>query len=394
MASVAAPAVHTLRRTRVASRRATRSGSLAPTYGVACAITAADVAFVPLLPGLRDSLALSGAAAGVLLAATMGAMLVLAVPLGVLVDRIGARSLLALAGVLVVASCAGLALATTFATLLAARLALGVAFAIVWTAAPARLATSPRPTQATGRLLAAGGVGALVAPAFGGFLAGVMGTHAPFAVLALVTVPVALLLIADRGTDEPSGQPPRLRDAIAVTRSERPVRVAVVTIGMMGVLTGASSLAAAFQLDANGISSAGIGLLLSAGAVVWIAMAHLAGRLPERRLAPPVVAAGMFVLAGAWLVPALAPTTIAIAAFLLFSAACRASLNTFLYRLARPQGGSGYGGVLGLMNVVYASSGMLAPVVAGALMAAGAGRVLFAAVAVLALAIGLWARRG
>ena len=120
MASVvAAPAVRTLRRTRVASRRATRSGSLAPTYGIAFAITAADVAFVPLLPTLRDSLALSGAAAGVLLAATMGAMLVLAVPLGILVDRIGARPLLAVAGVLVVAACAGLALATTFATLFA-----------------------------------------------------------------------------------------------------------------------------------------------------------------------------------------------------------------------------------------------------------------------------------
>ena len=287
MASVAAPAVRTIRRTQVAGRRAARSGSLAPTYGVAFAITAADVAFVPLLPTLRDSLALSGAAAGVLLAATMGAMLVLAVPLGILVDRIGARPLLAVAGVLVVAACVGLALATSFATLLAARLVLGVAFAIVWTAAPARLATSPRPTQATGRLLAAGGVGALVAPAFGGFLAGEVGVHAPFAVLALLAVPIAVVLIGDRGADETAGEPPRLRDAIAVTRRERPVRVAVVTIGMMGVLTGANSISAAFELDANGVSSAGIGLVLSAGAVVWIASAHLAGRLPERRLAPP-----------------------------------------------------------------------------------------------------------
>lgn len=394
MSSVAAPAVRTLRRTRVASRRATSAGSLAPTYGVAFAITAADVAFVPLLPTLRDSLALSGAAAGVLLAATMGAMLVLAVPLGVLVDRIGARQLLALAGALVVVACAGLAMATTFATLLAARLLLGVAFAIVWTAAPARLATSPRPTQATGRLLAAGGVGALVAPAFGGFLAGAVGVHAPFAVLALVALPVAALLIADRGSDEAPHEPPRLRDAIAVTRRERPVRVAVVTIGLMGVLTGASSISAAFELDAHGLSSAGIGIVLSAGAVVWIVVAQLAGRLPERRLAPPIVATGTFVLAVTWLVPALAPTTAVIAAFVLVTCACRASLNTFVYRLARPRDGRGYGGVLGLMNVVYASCGMLAPIAAGALVTAGAGRALFGGVAVLALAIGLWVRRG
>ena len=142
-----------------------------------------------------------------------------------------------------------------------------------------------------------------------------------------------------------------------MARRERPVRVAVVTIGMMGVLTGASSISAAFELDANGVSSAGIGLLLSAGAVVWIVVAQLAGRLPERRLAPPVVAAGLFVLAATWLVPALAPTTAAIALFLLLTSACRASLNTFVYRLGRPRDGKGYGGVLGLMNVVYASCG-------------------------------------
>ena len=101
----------------------------------------------------------------------------------------------------------------------------------------------------------------------------------------------------------------------------------------------------------------------------------------------------MFVLAATWLVPALAPTAVAVAVFLLLTCACRASLNTFVYRLARPRDGSGYGGVLGLMNVVYASAGMSAPVVAGALVTAGAGRVLFAGVAVLALAIGLWVRR-
>ncbi len=172
------------------------------------------------------------------------------------------------------------------------------------------------------------------------------------------------------------------------------MRVAVVTIGMMGVLTGASSISAAFELDANGVSSAGIGLLLSAGAVVWIVVAQLAGRLPERRLAPPVVAAGLFVLAATWLLPALAPTTAAIAVFLLLTSACRASLNTFVYRLGRPRAGNGYGGVLGLMNVVYASCGMPAPVAAGALVTAGAGRVLFGGVAALALGIGLWARRG
>ena len=99
-------------------------------------------------------------------------------------------------------------------------------------------------------------------------------------------------------------------------------------------------------------------------------------------------------LAATWLLPALAPTTVAIAVFLLLTSACRASLNTFVYRLGRPRAGNGYGGVLGLMNVVYASCGMLAPVAAGALVTAGAGQVLFGGVAALALGIGLWARRG
>ena len=104
---------------------------------------------------------------------------------------------------------------------------------------------------------------------------------------------------------------------------------------------------------------------------------------------------GLLVLAASWLLPALAPATAAIVVSCSSPPACRASLNTLALPARRARAdGAAFGGVLGLMNVVYASRGMVAPVAAGALVAAGAGRVLFGGVAALALGVALWARRG
>jgi predicted MFS family arabinose efflux permease len=365
-----------------------------PTYALILAVTAAEMAFVPLLPALRDSLGLSDVAAATLLALTSGMMLLFSIPVGLLVERSGAKRVLMVGGVLLVVACVALALARDFATLFAARAALGVAFAIVWTAGPVRLAASERPAHAMGRLIVMGGLGGLVAPVFGGVVADEFGPRVPFALLAVASVPVAALFVVDRGRDAATAAALHTHEAIALVRASRRVRVAVGGIVVLGVVTGATSLLVPLRLDENGLSSGPIGAILSASAIVWIMAAALTGRVREDRATPVLVGAGLVVLGATWFLPALAVSTPVLVAFLILSSACRAVLNPFIYLLGRPADGTaGYGAALGLMNVAYAAAGMLAPLAAGALAHTAEGRVVFAAVALLCTAIGLWAVR-
>ena len=91
-------------------------------------------------------------------------------------------------------------------------------------------------------------------------------------------------------------------------------------------------------------------MLFSIGALVWIAVAPLAGRMGEQRSHVALTAFGCALLGAAWLVPVADRSTVAIAAFLLASAAGRAGLNTFSYLLAgsgAADAGAGRGAVIG-----------------------------------------------
>ncbi|MGH2869167.1 MAG: MFS transporter, partial [Solirubrobacteraceae bacterium] len=95
-------------------------------YLLIAACVAADLSFVPLLPGLRASRGLSGTEAAVLLSGGNVAMIIAPVPLGHLTDRLGARQLLTSAGALVTIASVMLATADGFAALLVGRVLIGL----------------------------------------------------------------------------------------------------------------------------------------------------------------------------------------------------------------------------------------------------------------------------
>ena len=105
-------------------------------YLLIAACVAADLSFVPLLPGLRASRGLSGTEAALLLSADTVAMIIAPVPLGHLADRLGARRLLTGGGALVTMASVILATGDGFAALLIGRILIGLTNAIIWT--PAR----------------------------------------------------------------------------------------------------------------------------------------------------------------------------------------------------------------------------------------------------------------
>src|SRR6202044_3236761 len=95
---------------------------------------AAQFALVPVVPVYARRLGLSGFQQGLVLGATGLAILAVSVPAGTLSDPFGARRITLAAGLLMAAATFGQALAGSFPALLAARLAFGAGYGVVWTA--------------------------------------------------------------------------------------------------------------------------------------------------------------------------------------------------------------------------------------------------------------------
>ena len=132
-------------------------------------------AIVPLLPQLSDQLDLTKVQSGLLLGAYSGAVLVTAVPIGHLADRLGMRNVNVAGSLLVCAATATFAVGSSFELLFAARVAQGVGSAVAWSAGLAWLAArTPEHRRGAGISIAnASATGGMIAgPVLGGVVAG------------------------------------------------------------------------------------------------------------------------------------------------------------------------------------------------------------------------------
>jgi MFS transporter, DHA1 family, solute carrier family 18 (vesicular amine transporter), member 1/2 len=358
-------------------------------YAMIFVSVVADVAVVPLLPTLTSEHGLSSLETALLLSTTTFAMVVITLPLGRLADRVGARPLVACAGAFVVLGSIVLALANGLPALLAGRTLIGIANGIIWTAGVMIAGAPGRPAGATGRAIAAGGTGLLVGPVLSGLLADRVGTWAPFAAGAVLALPVTLLFALQRS--EPVERPavdaePPARGA----HRNRIVVYAMLATVLLGFVGGMGNLLGTLRLSENGLSPSGIGVLFSIGALVWIVVAPLAGRMGEQRSHIALTAVGCALLGGAWLVPVADRSTLAITAFLLASSAGRAGLNTFSYLLAGTgarSAGAGRGTVIGLVNLSWGVAAVIGPLAASAAHGNIDERIPFGVIAALCLAV-------
>src|SRR5919197_1093069 len=117
-------------------------------YGLILLETLVWVALVPLAPTFARELSLSKVETGAILAAASFATLVVAFPIGVLADRVGARALTLGSAGLFTASCVGQGLAGDFWSLIVSRAAFGVALGVTWTAGVAWLADDAEAARA------------------------------------------------------------------------------------------------------------------------------------------------------------------------------------------------------------------------------------------------------
>jgi MFS family permease len=358
-------------------------------YAMIFVSVVADVAVVPLLPTLTRQHGLSSLQTALLLSTTTFAMVVITLPLGRLADRIGARPLVACAGGFVVLGSVVLALAGSLPALLAGRTLIGVANGIIWTAGVMIAGAPGRPAGATGRAIAAGGTGLLVGPVLAGMLADRVGTWAPFAAGAALALPVTVVFALQRRQPAERRAVRGLPPARGAHRNRMVVYAMLATV-LLGFVGGMGNLLGSLRLSENGLSPSGIGVLFSIGALVWIFVAPLAGRMGEERSHVALTAIGCALLGGAWLVPVADRSTVAITAFLLASSAGRAGLNTFSYLLAgsgAESAGAGRGAVIGLVNLSWGVAAVIGPLAASAAHGRIDERLPFGVVAALCIAV-------
>ena len=337
-------------------------------YGLILASAAAQFALVPVMPVYAHRLGLSGLQQGLLLGATGLATLAVSVPAGTLADRFGARRITLAAGLLMAAATLGQALAGSFPALLAARLAFGAGYGVLWTAGLCWLAAAAGGPRALGGSVASAGVGGVVGPAVSGALTEHLGLAVPLlaaaAGFAVITAALAALRV-------PAGTAGTGSAALAGLRAagrDRGVIGAAAAVVTAGLSTGACALLVPAQLHLTGASSGQIGLVFAAAGILFAAGSALTTAAGRRAVTLPVICAGMLVLTAALSLGVLSTASLALVVMLCVATAARSVLWTVSYPLAATAAerrGIGMGAAVGLLNGIWAATAVLGPLGAG-----------------------------
>jgi MFS family permease len=335
-------------------------------YGLILASAAAQFALVPVMPVYAHRFGLSGLQQGMVLGATGFACLAVSVPAGTLSDRFGARRMTLAAGLLMAAATLTQALAGSFPALLAARLAFGTGYGIVWTAGLCWLAGAAAGPGALGGSVASAGVGGVAGPAAAGALTEHLGLAVPLlataAGFAVITAALAGLRVAPGPAPRPAAAG---RRAAARDRGIIGAAAAVVTAG---VSTGACALLVPAQLHQAGASAAQIGLDFAAAGILFAAGSALTAAVGQRAVNLGVLGGGMVALTAALGIGVLSAAPAALIAMLCATTAARSVLWTVSYPLAAgaaERRGLGLGAAVGLLNSIWAATAVLGPLAAG-----------------------------
>ena len=329
---------------------------------------AAQFALVPVMPVYARQFGLTGFEQGTVLGATGLATLVVSVPAGTMSDRFGARRITLAAGLLMAVATTAQALAGDFPALLAARLAFGAGYGMVWTAGLCWLAGAMvGGPPALGGSIASAGVGGVVGPAVSGALAQSLGLAVPLlataAIVAVITAGLAVLRVPP-GPAAPYQANTTGRTGAPRNRNLIGAAAAVVTAGLS---TGVCALLVPARLHASGVSPGQTGLAFAAAGILFAVGSALTAAVGRRAVNLPVACGAMLVQAAALSLAVVGTTPLPLVAMLCVTTAARSVLWTVSYPLtASGAASTGLGASVGLLNVIWAATAVLGPLGAGA----------------------------
>jgi DHA1 family solute carrier family 18 vesicular amine transporter 1/2 len=367
------------------------------TYSLLVVNSAVLTAFFPLVPTFTQEFSLSKVQMGAVLASMGVAILIVAVPAGVLTDLLGARVLTIGAATLVSLSALGHALAVGFWSLLAARTLFGLAAATTFTAGLTFLAESvpaERRSTALGAIAPISGLGGLVGFALGGVLAHDFSVSTPFLALSAVALVLAVALTLSKADLPTLYRPPLpLFQTLQATRSEPLVLAAVLLIFLGGISESVVNFLAPLQLHLNGMSADKIGIALAVSSAFFVLVSACVARAVEHAVRFRVGGVAILLLGGSLTLLVASASTVAVMAGVIL----RMALLGVLYTIAFPLGalgafrsGLGRGAVNGLLLLTLGAANLTGPFAGGVLAQAVGDRWTYAALIGCCVAVAVW----
>jgi MFS family permease len=324
-------------------------------------------ALTPLLPHFEDTLGLSKAWVGVLVAAYAAGALVGGLPGGAAAAQLGARRAVLVGLALMGLASLGFAFADGFWTLAGARFLQGVGSGFTWAGAFAwLLAATPsgRRGEVIGTAMGAAVFGALLGPAVGG-AAALIGRDVVFTLLAALAVVLAVWTMRIESV------PPEVPSLAAMRRALRDNLFigGLVLMALPSFLFGVLSTLAPLHLASAGWGAAAIAAVWLVAAGVETVISPIAGRVLDRRgvLIPIQLALSAAVPVSVGLALGLRP--LAYVPLIVLAGGAYGALFTPAFALiaeGAEQSRLAQGMAFGLMNAAWAVGALVGPAAGGA----------------------------
>ncbi len=336
---------------------------------------------VPVLPDLSQRLGATPTTVGLLFASFGLTVLLFAVPMGAVSDRVGRRAPMVAGLVILAAASALFAYADRLWLLFAARLVQGAADAVTWVVGFALVADLYGPFErgrVMGLVMAGTNAGLMIGPTIGGSLYEAGGVHLPFLTVAGAALVCAAMFV---WIDPPTSRAPaaipcqgRRRHAgnvsVRLVMRDRDVLACAIVVavasGTLAMLEPVVALWLAASID---LGPARIGLVFGIAAVASMVLHPLYGRFADRwggglvaMIGLVCTAAAMPFLSLAWSFPS--ATTL----YLLQAAALSLVVTPTLAYMAEAisrGGGDSFGIAYGIYNVAWGAGLLAGPALGG-----------------------------
>jgi MFS family permease len=250
-------------------------------------------ALAPLLPYYAHRLHLSKGGAGLLTASYAIGTLVFAVPLGLLVARIGVKRATVWGAVLLAAASIVFGLSHSVAVLDTARFVQGIAGIGVWIASLTWLVgvmPEERRGETVGAVLGIGIGGALLGPVIGS-AAVLTEPRVVFGVLALVILALAGWALITPEPDDVGGSP--IRGVVRAASRDRRLLGGMWFTALPAVLLGILDVLAPLRLSGLGAGAVAVGAVFLLSAVLEATASPIFGRLSDRIGPLPLIRIGL-----------------------------------------------------------------------------------------------------
>jgi multidrug resistance protein len=328
---------------------------------------------VPVLPDLSQRFGATPTTVGLLFASFGLTVLLAAVPMGAISDRIGRRLPMVL-GLLILAAASTLfAYADTLWLLFAARMTQGVADAMTWVVGFALVADLYGPAErgrVMGIVMAGTGFGLMIGPAIGGWLYEAGGVHIPFLAVAAASIVTAALFVWVQPPPFRAGhEPVPVRLLMRHSMVLACVLVVVVASATIAMLEPVLSLWLSSEID---LGPGRIGLVFGIAAVCSTLLHPAYGRFADRFGARRVTLAGMVATAAVLPTLSLAWDFTSASALYVLQAAALAMIVTpslaYMADAIARAGASSFGAAYGLYNVAWGLGLLTGPALGGFLL--------------------------